>query len=155
MKYIIITNNPLVRDKYSDIEVEYYDISYQEVLQLVKNKIALGHKILTHPLSGSVKPKETPYKSIMISKNTVGANTPNAGANTKPVRANASNAGGNTKPVGANACGARPIDLESLEIIENAIATCEKFKERRDKWTPQVLEDFQLVDFTLIDSAIK
>ena len=126
MKYIIITNNPLVRDKYSDKEVEYYDISYQEVLQLVKNKIALGHKILTHPLSGSVKPKETPYKSIMISKNTVGANV----------------------------CGARPIDLESLEIIEDAIATCEKFKERRDKWTPQVLEDFQLVDFTLIDSAI-
>jgi len=134
MKYIIITNNPLVRDKYSDKEVEYYDISYQEVLQLVKNKIALGHKILTHPLSGSVKPKETPYKSIMISKNTVGANAPN---------------------VGANACGAHPIDLESLEIIENAIATCAKFKERKDKWTPQVLEDFQLVDFTLIDSAIK
>lgn len=148
MKYIIITNNPLVRDKYSDIEVEYYDISYQEVLQLVKNKIALGHKILTHPLSGSVKPKETPYKSIMISKNTIGANASNAGANEKPV-------GANEKPVWANACGARPVDLESLEIIEDAIATCEKFKERRDKWTPQVLEDFQLVDFTLIDSAIK
>ena len=141
MKYIIITNNPLVRDKYSDKEVEYYDISYQDVLQLVKNKIALGHKILTHPLSGSVKPKETPYKSIMMSKNTVGANAPNVGAN--------------AKPVGANVYGARPIDLESLEIIEDAIATCEKFKERRDKWTPQVLEDFQLVDFTLIDSAIK
>ena len=141
MKFIIITNNPLVRDKYKDLEVEYYDVSYQEVLQLVKNKIALGHKILTHPLSGSVKPKETPYKSIMISKNTVGANAPNAGAN--------------TPNVGANACGAHPIDLESLEIIEDAIATCEKFTERRDKWTPQVLEDFQLVDFTLIDSAIK
>ena len=114
MKYIIITNNPLVRDKYSDKEVEYYDISYQDVLQLVKNKIALGHKILTHPLSGSVKPKETPYKSIMISKNTVGANAPNVGANAKPVGANAPNVGANTptvganaKPVGANVYGAR------------------------------------------------
>ena len=133
MKYIIITNNPLVRDTYKDKEVEFYDIKYQEILQTVKNKIALGYKILTHPLSGSVKPKETPYKSIMISKETVGEDE---------------------KTVGANIYGARPVDLESLEIIEDAIATCEKFKERSDKWTPQVLKDFQLVDFTLIDSAI-
>ena len=68
MKYIIITNNPLVKEKYVDKEVEFYDKKYQEILQIVKNKIALGHKMLTHPLSGSVKPKETPYKSIMISK---------------------------------------------------------------------------------------
>ncbi len=118
MKYIIITNNPLVKEKYVDKEVEFYDKKYQEILQIVKNKIALGHKILTHPLSGSVKPKETPYKSIMISKDK------------------------------------EYVDLDSLEIIESAIATCEKFKERSDKWTPQVLKDFQLVDFTLIDSAM-
>jgi len=134
MKYIIITNNPLVRDTYKDKEVEFYDIKYEEILQTVKNKIALGHKILTHPLSGSVKPKETPYKSIMISKETVGARK------TRPY-----------EDVGANAT---EVDLESLEIIEDAIATCEKFKERSDKWTVQVLKDFQLVDFTLIDSAI-
>ena len=118
MKYIIITNNPLVKEKYVDKEVEFYDKKYQEILQIVKNKIALGHKILTHPLSGSVKPKETPYKSIMISKEK------------------------------------EYVDLDSLELIENAIATAEKFVERSDKWTPQVLKDFQLVDFTLIDSAM-
>lgn len=119
MKYIIITNNPLVKEKYVDKEVEFYDDKkYQEILQIVKNKIALGHKMLTHPLSGSVKPKETPYKSIMISKEK------------------------------------EYVDLDSLELIESAIATCEKFKERNDKWTPQVLKDFQLVDFTLIDSAM-
>ena len=119
MRYIIITNNPLVRDTYVDKEVEFYDKKYEEILQIVKNKIALGHKLLTHPLSGSVKPKETPYKSVMISKNK------------------------------------NEVDIESLEIIENAIATCAKFKERSDKWTPKVLKDFELVDFTLIDSAIK
>lgn len=118
MKYIIITNNPLVKEKYVDKEVEFYDKKYQEILQIVKNKIALGHKMLTHPLSGSVKPKETPYKSIMISKEK------------------------------------EYVDLDSLELIENAIATAEKFVERSDKWTPQVLKDFQLVDFTLIDSAM-
>ena len=118
MKYIIITNNPLVKEKYVDKEVEFFDKKYQEILQEVKNRIALGHKLLTHPLSGSVKPKETPYKSIMISKEK------------------------------------EYVDLDSLELIESAIATCEKFKERSDKWTPQVLKDFQLVDFTLIDSAM-
>lgn len=118
MKYIIITNNPLVKEKYVDKEVEFSDVSYQEILQIVKNKIALGHKILTHPLSGSVKPKETPYKSIMISKERTS------------------------------------VDLESIDIIENAIITASKFVERRDKWTPRVLEDFKLVDFTLIDSAM-
>ena len=25
-----------------------------------------GYKVLTHPLSGSVKPNETPYKSVII-----------------------------------------------------------------------------------------
>ena len=118
MKFIIITNNPLVKETYKDLDVLYSDVKYEEILQLVKNKIALGHKLLTHPLSGSVKPKETPYKSIMISKKK------------------------------------SKLDLESLDIIENAISTCAKFKERSDKWTPQVLKDFQLVDFTLIDSAI-
>ena len=43
MKYIIITNNPLVKEKYVDKEVEFYDKKYQEILQIVKNKIALGH----------------------------------------------------------------------------------------------------------------
>ncbi len=118
MKFILITNNPLVRDTYKDLEVEYLDIKYEDILQKVKNKIAIGHKLLTHPLSGSVKPKETPYKSVMISKE--------KGA----------------------------VDMESLQIIEDAIEACAKFKERSEKWTPKVLEDFKLVDYTLIDSAI-
>ena len=28
----------------------------------------MGHILLTHPLAGSIKPNETPYKSIMLSK---------------------------------------------------------------------------------------
>jgi hypothetical protein len=26
-----------------------------------------GHQLLTHPLSGSIKPNETPYKSVILS----------------------------------------------------------------------------------------
>lgn len=73
MKKIIITNNPIVfnninKDVDSKIKVEFYDVSYLDILKKVRDKVHLGHKILTHPLSGSIKPNETPYKSIMISE---------------------------------------------------------------------------------------
>jgi len=48
-------------------DIEYHNITYLEILIMVRNYIHKGHKLLTHPLSGSVKPKETPYKSIVIS----------------------------------------------------------------------------------------
>jgi hypothetical protein len=48
-------------------DVNYFNVSYFEVLILTRNFIHKGHKLLTHPLSGSVKPNETPYKSIVIS----------------------------------------------------------------------------------------
>lgn len=67
----IITNNPLVLEKLSqDYNVEFYDCSYENVLKKVRDEVYKGYKLLTHPLSGSVKPNETPYKSIMVSKKT-------------------------------------------------------------------------------------
>ena len=67
-KYIIVTNNPLVLEKNGDThEVIYREVSYEDVLREVRDRIHEGHSMLTHPLSGSVKPNETPYKSIMIS----------------------------------------------------------------------------------------
>lgn len=67
MKKILITNNPLVKEKYVDeMNVEYYDVEYLEILEKARNKIHLGSKLLSHPLSGSVKPYETPYKTVMI-----------------------------------------------------------------------------------------
>lgn len=67
--FVIITNNLLVKERYGErYEVDYEEISYEEVLRKVRDKIYKGHLLLTHPLSGSVKPNETPYKSVMISK---------------------------------------------------------------------------------------
>ena len=64
-KYMVITNNPLVRSRLDDThEVIYLELSYEELLKVVRDRIYEGHRLLTHPLSGSVKPKETPYKSI-------------------------------------------------------------------------------------------
>ena len=65
---IIITNNPLVRDKRSESEVEFYDTDYLGVLKAARDKIHLGHGLLTHPLSGSVKPGETPYKTVVLTR---------------------------------------------------------------------------------------
>lgn len=69
MKDIIITNNKYVYEKYKDkLEVEFYEnFTYLDVLEYVRDRVHEGHKLTTHPLSGSVKPNETPYKTIMIS----------------------------------------------------------------------------------------
>lgn len=69
-KCILITNNKYVYEKLQDQLDIIYDeeFSYMAVLELVRDKIHEGHKLLTHPLSGSIKPNETPYKSIIISK---------------------------------------------------------------------------------------
>ncbi len=57
-----------MRDEYgAKYCVLYQECSFDEILYAVRDKIHKGHKLLTHPLSGSVKPNETPYKSIMIS----------------------------------------------------------------------------------------
>lgn len=72
MHNIIITNNQYVADKFKDtFNVEYFDNKdYMEILMYVRDKIHNGHELLTHPLSGSIKPNETPYKSIIISGKT-------------------------------------------------------------------------------------
>jgi len=67
MKKIAITNNPMSRDKFFGHEVEFHDTDYLGVLKIVRDRIHLGHRLLTHPLAGSVKPGETPYRTIIIS----------------------------------------------------------------------------------------
>ncbi len=117
--YMIITNNPLVPRKLNDeYTVAYMDISYEDVLKEVRNRIHEGHRLLSHPLSGSVKPNETPYKSVMITERR------------------------------------EAVDEESLMIIENAIQACRKFVFKSDKYKPEVYEDFQIIDWTLLESAV-
>lgn len=70
MSSIIVTNNEYVYEKYKDsMEIIFKnDSTYIEVLEFIRDKIHEGYQLLTHPLSGSIKPNETPYKTIMISK---------------------------------------------------------------------------------------
>lgn len=67
--YVIITNNPMVNEKYKDSHsVIFRDVRYREILQAAEELVMQGHELLTHPLSGSVKPNETPYKSLLLRK---------------------------------------------------------------------------------------
>lgn len=119
MKFVIVTNNPRVRDELGkEFEVDFADITYREVLCKVRDMVYSGHKLLTHPLSGSVKPNETPYKSILVGKK-----------------------------VGK-------MDLQDASIMENSIITADKFSVKFPEMPNSVREDFQLIDTTLIKSAL-
>ncbi len=117
--YIVVTNNPMVLDRLKDTRhVIYREISYEEILKEVRDRIHEGHTLLSHPLSGSVKPNETPYKSIMISERK------------------------------------GEIDEASLKLIENAIQACRKFIFKSDLYEEPVYDDFQLIDWSLLESGM-
>lgn len=117
--FMIVTNNPLVKTKLGkEFHVEYHDSSYEDILKKVRDYIYVGHQLLSHPLSGSVKPNETPYKSTMLARN------------------------------------AEAVDIPSVEIIENVLQVIKKFEMKSTQYKSEVYADFQLIDFTLINSAI-
>ena len=66
---ILVTNNPLAKERYrNQFRIEYLEAPFIDVLTCVRDHIHKGRRLLTHPLSGSVKPNETPYKSVLISE---------------------------------------------------------------------------------------
>jgi hypothetical protein len=67
-KAIIVTNNALSQEAFKEkYEVVFVNGSLMDVFTTTRNYIHQGYALLTHPLSGSVKPNETPYKTIAIS----------------------------------------------------------------------------------------
>lgn len=119
---ILITNNKLVCENYKDKLELIYDeeLDYLSILEMVRNKIHEGYQLLTHPLSGSVKPNETPFKSILISTNK------------------------------------SELDTNGLMIVEESILTARKFLNNKQTpdWTESILDDFRVIDFSLISNVI-
>jgi hypothetical protein len=68
-KFSIVTNNFMVKDKFINIDMIFMECELVDILKYIRDKVHLGHILLSHPLAGSVKPNETPYKSVLISKN--------------------------------------------------------------------------------------
>lgn len=65
---LIVTNNPIVKSEVTDKKILYKDITYIEILKECRNLVHIGYELLSHPLYGSVKPNETPYRSIIMKK---------------------------------------------------------------------------------------
>ena len=66
----LITNNPkFIEENLKDIEIEYLDVSYIDILRKVRDYVHEHWEIVTHPLYGSVKPNETIYRTIVIKEN--------------------------------------------------------------------------------------
>lgn len=122
MNAILITNNILVYEKYKDkMDIIYKDdYSYMDILYFTRDLIHQGYKLLTHPLSGSIKPNETPFKTIIVSNNK------------------------------------DDLDYDSLKIIEDSIYTSQRFLDNKARpyWSRSVLNDFRIIDLSLIESII-
>ena len=115
----IITNNPLVRNCLSDwYQVDYHEISYREILVMVRDLVYSGYKLYTHPIAGSVKPNETPYKSIVVGK------------------------------------APGEFSIEESNLMANAMITFDKFKPLNVVYSDYHLQDFQLIDYTLLCGAL-
>jgi len=107
-----ISNNPLVREKIRENLV--FADTFGDVLTAARDMVHKGHKLITHPLSGSIKPGETPYKTIIMSGKT------------------------------------DILDTDSLRIIEECILTARKFINKNRQLNEKQINDFQLIDYTLI-----
>lgn len=71
-KFIIITNNPKIFEEmsYKNIDISYFEqADFMEILYKARDVIHLGYKLLTHPIVSSIKPHETPYKTIVLANN--------------------------------------------------------------------------------------
>ena len=115
----IITNNPLVVRCLGDYyQIEYHEISFREILVKVRDLVYEGYELHTHPIAGSVKPNETPYKSIVVSKKK------------------------------------KTFNMEHAELCANAIITFDKFTPIGWTLPERILQDFQLIDYTLLAGAL-
>ena len=56
----------MVRDKLQGKDIEFHETDCMGVFKATRDRIHQGFELLTHPLSGSVKPGETPYKTVII-----------------------------------------------------------------------------------------
>lgn len=128
MEKIIITNNNKVyhkyKDKYNVIFLEQG--SYVDVLNNARDRIHRGCKILTHPMAGSLKPNQTPYKSIILEAFNTGS--------------------------GSSATDYESIVL--IENSLDAAYKFLKFKST-PKWNEKILDDFKTVDLSLIENVVR
>ena len=116
---VIITNNPLIQETYgSTYTVDYEALSYDDILMKIRDAVHRGASVLTHPLYGSVKPKETPYRSVLMDMRE------------------------------------GPVDMDSLLLIEQTIASAGKFPNKSAGYDEGTLNDCRVIDLSLLQGAL-
>lgn len=116
--YRIITNNPAVETRYPEV-ADCRPGTVLDIFTAVRDAIHQGAALISHPLAGSVKPGESPYRSVMLSTRR------------------------------------GVVDLGSLSIIEDALAVLARMPERQRPYTDRMLQDFQVIDLDLMQSAMQ
>lgn len=64
--YRCLTNNPYVLEKGLK-SAEYRDETVLDLFLRIEQEILKGYKLLTHPLSSSIRPDIGPYKTVLLS----------------------------------------------------------------------------------------
>lgn len=118
--FLILTNNPLVvKCLGNEYKIRFeQNATYRDILVEARDMVYAGHTLYTHPLSGSVKPNETPYKSIVLS------DVP------------------------------KKFDGDMAALVGGSVQVCDKFIPKDRVLTEKLLEDFQLIDYTLLCGAL-
>lgn len=65
-KSILITNNDRVYEKYKNQLTCILLEKYEEVLIKVRDLVYDKHVLLTHPQASSLKPNQTPFRSVIV-----------------------------------------------------------------------------------------
>ncbi len=65
-KVHIITNNPAAARKYPGVAA-LHQTDVAGIFRLGRDAVHFGAVLIGHPLAGSVKPNESPYKSLVLS----------------------------------------------------------------------------------------
>jgi hypothetical protein len=121
-KYLIVTNNNKLINKYDDINIEIIkEETIEKIFKKTRDLIHKGFILISHPLAGSVKPYQNPYRSIILKKGD-------------------------------------ELDYQSLKNYENSYYKYQQFKSDKvnnSKLPEKIKDDYQTIDLTLIDSALK
>lgn len=64
----IVTNNPLVKEKYS--QIIFVDGGFEDVLIKTRDLVHSGHELINHPLGASIRMFFSPYRSIIVGSKT-------------------------------------------------------------------------------------
>ena len=67
---LLLTNNPRFdNQKFDKVEVKFYnDKDYLEMFYKVRDLLHLNYKLLTHPLYGNFRPRDTIFRSFIVEK---------------------------------------------------------------------------------------